>query len=157
MMQIRRWLDRGLLGITSTLMVLMVLGVVWQVFSRYVLNAPSTFMEELMRICLIWIAMLGAGYAFGTNQHLSFSFFQEKMTDKNRKRLQLINMVLIVGFALVVLIKGGIDLFFVTLDETTAILLLPRGVVNVALPISGLIILVYQVFHVVDLYRSSSQ
>lgn len=153
MMRIRAILDRLLLGITSTLMVMMVLGVFWQVFSRYVLNAPSTFMEELMRICLIWIAMLGASYAFGTNRHLSFLFIQEKMTGEKRKRIQLVNTVIIMGFALVVLIKGGMDLVFVTLDETTAILLLPRGVVNAALPVSGVIILLYQVLQFIDLSR----
>ncbi|WP_411248534.1 TRAP transporter small permease subunit, partial [Shouchella clausii] len=34
---------------------LMVLVAIWQVFSRYVLNAPSTFSEEFLRYSLIWV------------------------------------------------------------------------------------------------------
>ncbi len=40
------------------LMGLLVLDVVWQVFTRYVLNSPSIFTDELARSLLIWVSFL---------------------------------------------------------------------------------------------------
>jgi TRAP-type C4-dicarboxylate transport system permease small subunit len=40
----------------------MIIIVTWQVISRYVLNAPSTFSEELLRFGVIWLSLLGAAY-----------------------------------------------------------------------------------------------
>lgn len=45
-----------LLGIVVAVMVA---GCFWQVFTRFVLNSPSKYTEELLRYLLIWMTMLG--------------------------------------------------------------------------------------------------
>ena len=40
------------------LLSLLVIDVVWQVFTRYILQAPSTFTDELARYLLIWVSLL---------------------------------------------------------------------------------------------------
>ena len=40
-------------------MLALVLSVSWQVASRYLLQAPSSWTEELARFLLVWIGLLG--------------------------------------------------------------------------------------------------
>ncbi|MFP7334128.1 TRAP transporter small permease subunit, partial [Shouchella clausii] len=48
-------LGKIIIFLSSVMFGLMVLVAIWQVFSRYVLNAPSTFSEEFLRYSLIWV------------------------------------------------------------------------------------------------------
>ena len=45
------------------LMTFMVLVVTWQIFTRFILNNPSLYSEEIAGFLLIWIGMLGSTYA----------------------------------------------------------------------------------------------
>ena len=45
------------------LMTFMVLVVTWQIFTRFILNDPSLYSEEIAGFLLIWIGMLGSAYA----------------------------------------------------------------------------------------------
>lgn len=50
---IRKWMTRLLAGIATALLSVMTLLVLYQVFTRYVLNSPAAFTEELVRYLLI--------------------------------------------------------------------------------------------------------
>uniref|UniRef100_UPI001C3035E3 TRAP transporter small permease n=1 Tax=Bacillus sp. GbtcB13 TaxID=2824758 RepID=UPI001C3035E3 len=54
MLAFKKAVNKAIECLTCTLMAIMVLGAIWQVFTRYVLNSPSTFSEELLRYSLIW-------------------------------------------------------------------------------------------------------
>ena len=56
-MRFRKKLDKTLEWMLGILLITMVLNVLWQVFSRYILNDPSTFTDELSRYLLIWILL----------------------------------------------------------------------------------------------------
>lgn len=157
MVRAKKYLDRTLFLVSSTILVLLAVGAIWQVFSRYVLNAPNPYTEELLRIGLIWLTMLGASYAFGTNQHLSFSLVRDRLSGRQGRLLETVNSIVIIAFVAIVMIKGGIDLSVITWDENTPILLVPRAVVNISLPLAGIIILFYQAFHLADVYRSGTE
>ena len=47
--------------------------VLWQVFSRYVLNNPATFTEEVSRFAVIWLSLLGTAYACGKLEHMAYN------------------------------------------------------------------------------------
>ena len=51
---IKKWMTRLLAGIATVLLSVMTLLVLYQVFTRYVLNSPAAFTEELVRYFLIW-------------------------------------------------------------------------------------------------------
>ena len=53
---------------------LLVLDVLFQVFSRYLLGTSFTWTEEFARFALIWMTILGAAYLNGTQEHLSMDF-----------------------------------------------------------------------------------
>lgn len=53
---IKKWMTRLLAGIATVLLSIMTLLVLYQVFTRYILNNPAAFTEELVRYFLIWTA-----------------------------------------------------------------------------------------------------
>ena len=46
------------------------MGVSWQVISRYLLAAPSSWTEEVARFLMIWVTFLGAGGLIAVNSTL---------------------------------------------------------------------------------------
>ena len=58
---------------------LLVIDVVWQVVSRYVVGQSSSFTEEFARFAMIWLTVLGAAYINGQKEgHLSMDFLLSK-------------------------------------------------------------------------------
>jgi TRAP-type C4-dicarboxylate transport system permease small subunit len=55
------WLVGWLL---ASLMLVMVVLISWQVFARYVVGNSLSFSEEVSRFSMVWMAMLGAAYAY---------------------------------------------------------------------------------------------
>lgn len=133
------------------LLTIMVLAVLWQVFSRYILKSPSSITEELARYLLIWIGVLGAAYASGQQAHLAINLLGPKLNVVNRKRLRIFINLLIIFFAIVVLIIGGGDLVLLNLElgQSSAALEVPLYLVYTVIPISGLVIVVYKINEIV--------
>lgn len=138
-------LDKMLEWFLVFLMAFMVLDVSWQVFSRYALNAPSSYTEEIARFLLIWIGLLGASYAYKTKAHLGVDVLV-KTFPPSAQRIAYIGVHIISAlFAVIVLVYGGMRLVSLALelDQTSAALAIPMGYVYLALPISGIFIIFY--------------
>ena len=68
--EIKLWMDRILSVACAILLSFMTFLVLWQVFTRYILNNPAAFTEELVKDSLIWTGFIGAAYAFSTREHM---------------------------------------------------------------------------------------
>jgi len=146
-MRIRKSIDRILEYILIALMSILVLDVLWQVFSRYILTAPSSFTDELAGFLLIWVGLLGAAYVAGTKEHLAIDLLLQKSSPKNRRKLELAINTIIGIFALTVMCVGGVWLVFTRfyLEVYSAALHLPLGYVYLVVPISGILIIFYSI------------
>ena len=58
--KIKKPVDLFISSFSIIVMVLLVICVTWQVFSRYVLQIPSTVTDEIARFSMIWVGLLGA-------------------------------------------------------------------------------------------------
>ncbi len=134
--------------LTAFLLIVMTVLVVWQVFTRYVLNDPSIFTEELVRIILVWSSFFGASYVFGTKQHMALVFFKEKLKGTRKKAVFVFIDVMILAFATLVLINGGYQLASGVMTIKTPILGLSKGLVYMIAPVSGIIITIYQLINI---------
>lgn len=134
------------------IMSILVINVLWQVFSRYILNSPSTFTGELAGYLLIWVSLLGAAYVVGTKDHLAIDLLLQKSPPGRKRVLNIIIQSLIIGFAVTVLVIGGAWLVYTRfyLDVKSAALQLPLGYVYIVLPLSGLIIMYYSIHHLIE-------
>ena len=61
-MRIRKIIDKMLESLLIILMAVLVIDVLWQVASRYLLTSPSSITDELAGFLLIWVGLLGAAY-----------------------------------------------------------------------------------------------
>ncbi len=132
----------------------LVICVVWQVFSRYVLNAPSTMTDEVSRFLFIWVGLMGAAYTLGRKRHLAIDLLSMKLEHNPAKQARLgliINLVSIV-FAAVIMIYGGGSLMLKTLStgQVSPALGIEMGYVYAAIPLSGLFMLVYLLQDLMD-------
>ena len=146
-MRFRQRLDKVLGLALVFIMTVMVINVVWQVFSRYVLGTPSSFTDELARFLMIWIGLLGAAYVAGRNGHVSIDVLARRGSDKTQKRLRQIVRIAIILFCLLAMVVGGLRLVYVTyvLDQYSPALGLPLAMVYLVIPISGLLIIYYKI------------
>jgi TRAP-type C4-dicarboxylate transport system permease small subunit len=149
-------LDRIIERVLVTLMILIVLSVSWQVFSRYLLQTPSSTSEEIARFLLIWISMIGAVYCYRTKAHLGLNILTNKMKAKQKKNAELLSHVLIFCFSALVLVVGGSQLVNLSYHpvQTSPALNLPMGLIYLVLPISGLLFCFYAVVECFALHRA---
>ena len=131
---------------------ILVIDVLWQVFSRYLLSSPSSFTDEMAGFLLIWVGLLGAAYVSGKNEHLAIDLLIQKSSSARQKLLHKVISLLIIFFAMTVLIIGGSWLTYTrfALNVRSAALDLPLGYVYLVLPLSGLLILFFSVSDLMD-------
>ena len=144
-MKTRERIDKALGYFLVTLMGILVLDVLWQVISRYILKSPSSFTDELARFLLIWVGILGSAYATGKKMHLAIDIIINRFDMKRRRLIDSLINAAIALFALCVMIIGGINLMLILLKlgNTSAALSLPIGFVYSVIPISGMLIVYY--------------
>ena len=152
----KKIIDKLLGWLVTIFMGILVINVLWQVASRFLLGDPSSFTDELAGYLLIWVGLLGAAYATGQKQHLAIDLLSAKLSDKGKKLQTLFINIIIAVFALVVLVIGGGNLVFITfyLGQISSALQIPVGYVYVVLPLSGLFIIYYAVVDMVVTTRN---
>ena len=138
-------LDRLLEGVLITLTVVMVITVTWQVATRFLLNDPSSYTEELATYLLLWISLLGSAYALRQRAHLGIDVVVSRLSVESQRRARVTSYVVIALFALVALVIGGGILVSVTfeLGQRSAAFQVPVGYIYLVLPLSGLLMIVY--------------
>lgn len=146
-MKIRYKIDK-ILGVTlATIMTIMVINVLWQVFTRFVLNSPSSFTDELARYLMIWVGVLGAAYISGRRMHVAIDLLPTKLNKEGQIKLKVFVNWIIIVFCFFALVIGGSRLVYVTfiLKQHSPSLEIPLSLIYIVIPISGLLIIFYKV------------
>lgn len=143
----KKTIDKYLGIFLAFLMMVMTLDVLWGVFTRYAMGSQADWSEELARFLLIWIGILGAGYAAGQKMHLAIDLLQPKLKKKQQIRLVVIINMFILFFAISVMVIGGLRLIYIThtLGQLSAALRIPLSLVYIVVPISGLLVVYYKI------------
>ena len=140
-------LDKSLEMLVTAAMGVLVVDVVWQVFTRYVMKSPSTWTEELATFLMIWVGLLGSSVALNRGAHLGIDYFVLKLSQRNKLYVELFVFLSIAIFSLLVLCIGGAQLVRITLanNQVSAALGLKMGYVYLAIPVSGFFLVIYSV------------
>lgn len=156
MESLRKGLDKVLEFICCLLLALMTIFATWQVASRYIFNNPSTVTEELVLISFVWMGLLGAAYVFGKQEHMAMTFLFDKLSEKNQDKAKLFYEVVIMIFALLVLVFGGWNMSQLSMGQVSSSLQIPMGYIYLALPLSGITTVIYNVLNIVEIVKKSS-
>ena len=151
MESIYRTLNRIIETLLVVIFSLLVIDVVWQVVSRYVVGQSSSFTEEFARFSLIWLTVLGAAYINGSKEgHLSMDFLLVKLPKAKRARRQKVIQVLMALFALIIMVLGGGNLVYttLTLGQISSALQIPLGFVYAIVPVSGIMIIFFSIYNI---------
>lgn len=155
----RSAVDRLLATVICVLMAAMVLNVLWQVFTRFVLKNPSSFTEEAARYLMIWVGLLGSAYATGQKAHLALDLVTAKLSGARKRASELFIHSAVLVFALAVLVFGGGRLVWIqlSLGQQSAALQLKLGYVYLAVPLAGAIIVYYSVLALAAALRGENR
>ncbi len=156
-MTVRKTIDKILEWGLVFLMSVLVIDVLWQVTSRYVMNSPSSFTDELAGYLLIWVGLLGAAYVEGKREHLAIDLLLQRSSPRRKFKLEMIISVVVILFAITVLIIGGSWLAYTRfyLSVKSSALGMPLGVVYQVLPISGLLITYFDIDNMAKMIKAN--
>ena len=153
MTHVKEGLDAALKWLCVALFAALVLVVVWQVFTRQVLSAPSTWSEELAKYLFIWLGLFGAALVFGERGHIAVDALVRKLPERWQRANAVLGQVVILAFAALVLVYGGWQVSALAWNQGMAGLPLNVGWLYLALPLSGVLVLFYTVYHLVAVVR----
>ena len=145
--RIKQVLDRTLKVLVTVSMAVLVLDVVWGVFTRFVLGHQSPWTEELARFLMMWVGLLGASVALNRGAHLGIDYFVSKLSSRKRAYAELFSFLCVAVFSFLLLFVGGLKLVSITLqtNQISPALSVKMGYVYLALPISGFFLTFYSV------------
>ena len=107
----------------------------WQVFTRYVLNNPSTWSEELVGYLFAWASLFGASLITGERGHMNIAML----------------------FSAIILIYGGYKITLLAMGQMTSSLGVAVGVFYVTMPICGAINILYTVLNIYDICKKKEE
>lgn len=110
MKALRDLLNRILNVLAGVSFIAMVILTCWQVFTRYVLQNPSSWSEELVSYLFAWASLFGASLITGERGHMNIPILVERMGPGARKALSIFGELVAFAFSAVILVYGGIQI-----------------------------------------------
>lgn len=112
---VNEFIQKVLKFMLAMLMSIMIISVVWQVFTRFVLQDPAEFTDELSRYLLIWIGILGGAYTYSIRRHLALELIMPHCGRRGKLVLSIIINLIVIMFAGITFLYGGYHLVSNTL------------------------------------------
>ncbi len=131
----------------------MVILTCWQVFTRYILQNPSAWSEELVGYLFAWMALLGASVVTGERGHMNIPILIEKMGEKAKKAFLILAEIIAFLFSAVILVYGGLQITVLAMGQLTSSLGVAIGVFYIVMPLCGVLNMVYAALNVVDICK----
>jgi TRAP-type C4-dicarboxylate transport system permease small subunit len=102
-----RRVDRAVSALACALLLGATAGGLWQVLTRFLLQAPSDWTEVLIRTLLIWCVYLGLALAFRRGALVSVDLLRSRLKRRSARALRLTLTVASVAFLTTVSIMGA--------------------------------------------------
>ena len=123
-----------------------------QVFGRYVLNDTPTWAESTALVLILYVTMLGAAVGVRDAGHIGLESLLILAPDALRLRLEVVIHFLVGTFGLIMAWNGWV-LAESVMAYKIPTLGLPEGINHLPLAISGILIALFSLEHIVALWR----
>ncbi len=157
MRSIKRASDKFLAAACVILFAVLVVTVVWQVFSRQVLSSPSAWTSELAQYLFVWLGLFGAALVFAERGHIAVDFLVRKFPARVEKATALFVQAAIIAFAGLILVWGGYRVSEQSWSQALSGLPVTVGPLYLVMPITGILIIFYAVYHIVAILRGEEE
>ncbi len=151
--KIEQTLSNILTIILSILFLCMVLLVITLVFLRYGFNTTIVGANELIVILFIYTSAIGAAVIIGKKEHISITYFIDKMPPLLHRLVNIFNLLMI-AILNGALIRYSIPWISKTGSYLTASLGIPKMYLQLIVPISCSIAILYCLFQIIYLFRN---
>ena len=128
----------------------------WQVFTRYILQNPSSWSEELVSYLFAWASLFGASLVTSERGHMNIPIIVERMGEKMQKFFGIVGELIAFAFSAVILVYGGISITKLAMGQMTSALGVAVGVFYIVLPICGVINMIYTVLNIIDISKGNT-
>ena len=122
--------------------------VFYQVFGRYVLNSSPTWTESLALVLVLYVTLIAAAVGVRDAGHIGMESLLVLVPDRLRERIELLIHVLVMLFGTAMAYNGWI-LGMSVASYKIANLNLSEGVRYVPLVLSGVLIVLFSIEHVI--------
>ncbi|WP_193104943.1 TRAP transporter small permease [Brachybacterium sp. FME24] len=140
MSAIRHGLVSVLKALCIVLFSVLVLVVVWQVFTRQVLGAPSPWTTVTAQYMFVWLSLFAATLVFGERGHIAVDFLAQRAPGAARQVLVVLVQGCILAFAVLVMVWGGLRGMSMSWDQVIPGFPFTVGLMYLALPVTGVLI-----------------
>lgn len=153
----RNGITRILNGLAGISFLAMVLLTCWQVLTRYVLQNPSTWSEELVGYLFAWMSLLGASLVTCERGHMNIPIIVERFSEPVQKLLNCLGEVIAFLFSAVILVFGGVQITTLAMGQMTSSLGVPIGIFYIVLPLCGVLNMIYTVLNIIDIVQRHTE
>lgn len=140
MLAFREGLLTALKLICIVLFSVLVIVVVWQVFTRQVLGDPSPWTTVTAQYMFVWLSLFAATLVFGERGHISVDILAVHTPLRLRQGLLIAVQACILAFAILAMVWGGIRGMGMSWDQVIPGFPFTVGHMYLALPVSGVMI-----------------
>ena len=158
MKALRNILDKCLSGLAGLSLIVMTVLTTYQVVTRYVFNAPSTWSEELVGYMFGWATMFGAAICTGERAHMNIPIVVDMLKEGPKKVLLIFGEIVALLFSAIILVYGGTTVSSLAMGQQTSSLWgLAVGTFYWVMPVCGVLMVIYSAMNIVAIAKGESE
>ena len=149
--KIKQIMDTVLTAACISLLIAILITVSIGVFTRYILNDPAGWTEELARYFLVWLTLLGAPLGCLNSAHIGIHFLPNALSPRGKLILSMTISAVLVLFC-VFMFFGGMKLTTVYWKSRSVTMGFPIGFVYMSLCFSSALIILATILVCVEIW-----
>ncbi len=153
MKALRNLLNKALNLLAGLSLTVMVVLTTYQVITRYIFDAPSTWSEELVGYLFAWSTMFGAAIVSGERGHMNIPILVDKFGPAMRKALHIFAEIIAFLFSATILVFGGVQVSSLAMGQMTSSLGVAVGVFYWVMPVCGVIMALFAILNIIGIVK----
>ncbi len=139
---LKRILSNAVEWVCMVLMVVLSVDLFLGVFSRYVMVRTFAWYDEIARGCFVWLTLLGAAVGVKRHAHFRLHIVVNRLSPQLRQATVFLLALVVISFG-GVLIQQGLVFLELGKFQQTPVMGLPKTSIYVAIPIGGVLMILY--------------
>lgn len=126
------------------------------VIGRYCFNHSLAIVDEAARILFVWMVYIGSVVAMKEMTHIRVDILLMFLPKTARKIVDIVANLLVDGILLLT-VRTTMNLVMENITYPMPLTRIPYGVVQGIIPLSMLLMLIINIFHLIDLFRKQPE